>query len=598
MTAKNTMEEGISQADSWNESEKSCETANVGQCTNHVENTDVKEEIIESDSHAEGADSKNDSDADVSECGQKTDNGNPEIQTKVKRIGLAALILSMGILCSRLLGFVRDAVIAYQAGAGVQTDAYNAAFTLPDIMNHFLAGGTLSITFIPLFSAYLLKNDTKKAERLFSLIATTMGLMLLAACLICGVFAVPLVHLLFPKFSPEQLSMTVEMTRIILPGQLFHYLGALMMAVLMARGEFLPSALSPLIYNSCIILCGLLLGGTLGMEGFAVGAVVGAFLGPFLLPMAFLRKKIHYKPEINFKDADFKKYIYLTIPLILGVSLTTVDEWIGRVAGSYLGEGVISWLNYARRLVLVPIVLVGQAAGQAALPYLSQLAAKNDFAQIALTLNRTLKNVVILSMVMMGFFIVLADPMVSLLYERGQFTANDTAQTAMVLRILAGSIVFWTIQMVTVRVYYAAQSTWMPMLLSTIATAASLPVYYFLSKSYGLPGLAAASCIGMAFQAMIVVLFYRRKNEHFNPMTLMKYICLGSAFCLLTAAGSYAGLMLVSLIKIDSHTLRILLELASGGILGGLLAAAAAYFIIPDELKAMTSKVRRKLIHR
>ncbi len=592
MTDKKIMEDGIPQADSRFESEMSHDSAQVVEPGNPVENEADTEANVESvaASVTEEADEK------TAESDNKS--GNPEIQTKVKRIGLAALILSAGILCSRLLGFVRDAVIAYQAGAGIQTDAYNAAFLLPDIMNHFLAGGTLSITFIPLFSAYLLKNDTKKAERLFSLIATTMGLLLLAAILICGFFATPLVHLLFPKFTPDQLVMTVEMTRIILPGQLFHYLGALMMAVLMARGEFLPSALSPLIYNSCIILGGLLLGGTLGMEGFAIGAVVGAFLGPFLLPMVFLRQKLHYKPCVNFKDADFKKYIYLTIPLILGVSLTTVDEWIGRVAGSYLGEGVISWLNYARRLVLVPIVLVGHAAGQAALPYLSQLAAKKDFAEIASTLNRTLKNVVILSMVMMGFFIVLAEPMVSLLYERGQFTAADTAQTAMALRILAGSIVFWTIQMVTVRVYYAAQSTWMPMLLSTIATVASLPVYYFMSKLYGLPGLAAASCIGMAFQAIIVVLFYRRKNAHFHPMTLLKYVFVGALFCVLSGAGSYAGLKLVSLMEIGSHTWRILLELGAGGILGSLLAAVAAFFIVPEELKTMTSKVRRKLLRR
>ena len=594
MAENNIVEEGkaageeISEADSRTESEKPCETEQS--VDNPAKEADKAEESSASDAESSVAEQK------TPESG--TQMANPEIQTKVKRIGLAALVLSMGILCSRLLGFVRDAVIAYQAGAGVQTDAYNAAFLLPDIMNHFLAGGTLSITFIPLFSAYLLKNDTKKAERLFSLIATTMGLLLLAAILVCGIFATPFVHWLFPKFSPDQLAMTVEMTRIILPGQLFHYLGALMMAVLMARGEFLPSALSPLIYNSCIILGGLLLGGTLGMEGFAIGAVVGAFLGPFLLPIGFLRHKLHYKPTVNFKDADFKKYVYLTIPLILGVSLTTVDEWIGRVAGSYLGEGVISWLNYARRLVLVPIVLVGHAAGQAALPYLSQLAAKNDFAEIAATLNRTLKNVVILSMVMMGFFFVLAEPMVSLLYERGQFTAADTAQTAMALRILTGSIVFWTIQMVTVRVYYAAQSTWMPMILSTVATLASLPVYYFMSKLYGLPGLAAASCIGMAFQASIVVLFYRTRNAHFHPTTLLKYVLIGAVFCALSSAGSYAGLKLVSLIEIGSHTWRILLELAAGGILGSLLAAVAAFFIIPNELKAMTSKIRRKLLRR
>jgi putative peptidoglycan lipid II flippase len=197
---------------------------------------------------------------------------NLDKSTRVKRIGFAALILSMGILCSRLLGYVREAVIAWQAGAGSETDAYNAAFMLPDLMNHFLAGGTLSITFIPLFAGYIAKNEPQKAERLFSLIATTMGALLVAAIVLCGIFTTPLAQLLFPGFDAGQIARTVEMTRIILPGQFFHYLGGLMMAVLMARGHFVPSAMAPLIYNLLIIVCGLALGPSMGMKGFAIGA--------------------------------------------------------------------------------------------------------------------------------------------------------------------------------------------------------------------------------------------------------------------------------------------------------------------------------------
>ncbi|MBR4986400.1 MAG: murein biosynthesis integral membrane protein MurJ [Proteobacteria bacterium] len=556
----------------------------IGACEEQKAETARPDAVAEDSS---GAKTTNDETAD----------GN-DVKKKVKRIGVAAVILSAGIMCSRLLGFVRDAVIAYQSGAGAATDAYNAAFLLPDLMNHFLAGGTLAITFIPLFSEYISKDQPKKAERLFSLIATTMGSLLLAAITICYIFTHQLVGVLFPGFDAAQIRETVAMTRIILPGQFFHYIGALMMAVLMARGQFVPSALAPLIYNLMIIVSGLVLGGTLGMKGFAIGALAGAVLGPFLLPLVFLRKKLRYQPVFGFKDADFKKYILLTLPLMLGASLTTVDEWAGRILGSMMPEGSISCLNYARRLVLVPIALVGQAAGQAALPYLSQLAAKGDVAGVADTLHKTLKNVILLSMIMIGFFVVLAEPMVSLVYERGAFSAENAQKTAMVLRLLSISIVFWTIQMVSVRAYYAAQNTLTPMLLTTAATALSIPIYYGLSMSYGLYGLAAASCLGMALQSSCVVAFYHRKNAQFRPLMLVKALGMGLILGASAGLGSYAGLWLVGKLSIEGHLWRVLFELGVSGIFGVICVTCVSLLLIPDELKGFMSKVRRKVLKR
>ena len=332
-----------------------------------------------------------------------THDSQTNMQTRVKRIGFAAIILSMGIFCSRLLGYVREAVIAAQAGAGAATDAYNAAFTLPDIMNHFLAGGTFSITFIPLFASYISKDEPDKAQRLFSLIATTMGIIFTLIVVLCEIFTLPLTQFMFPKFTDIQIADTIRMTRIILPGQIFHYLGGLMMATLMAKGHFTPSAMAPLVYNLLIIICGIILGPSMGMTGFAIGALIGAFLGPFMIPALFLRKKIKYTPIIGFRDEDFKKYVWLTLPLILGASLTTVDDWLGKFIGGTMQQGSISWINYARKLVLVPIAIVGQAAGQAALPYLSQLSAKGEFDKAADTLHNTLKNVIYLSVILIAF---------------------------------------------------------------------------------------------------------------------------------------------------------------------------------------------------
>ena len=245
-----------------------------------------------------------------------------------RKMGLAALMLSAGILLSRLLGYLREAIIAYQQGAGMETDAYNAAFLLPDLMNYFLAGGTLSITFIPLFSSFVAKDREADGWRLFSTIATVMGGILLAGIVLAEVFAPTLVPLLFPGFDGEATARTVELTRIVLPCQLFHYLGGLVLATLMAKGRFAAATLAPLVYNGCIVVFGLALGPSMGMAGFAVGALVGSVLGPFGLSLFLARDIIRFRPSLAVRNASFAKYVLLTLPLMIGVSLMTVDEWL------------------------------------------------------------------------------------------------------------------------------------------------------------------------------------------------------------------------------------------------------------------------------
>ena len=289
-------------------------------------------------------------------------------------MGIAAVILSVSVLLSRVLGFLREAVIAYSHGASAATDAYYAAFTLPDLMNYFLAGGTLSVTFIPLFSAFVSRGDEAGGWRLFSVVATTMGAALLVFTVLLELAAPQIVPLLVPGFDdPKQLELAVLMTRIVIPAQLCFYFGGLLQATLFVREIFWPAAIAPLIYNLCIILFGVLLDPWLGISGFAIGVVVGALLGPLGIPLWAARREVKFAPRFAPRDAGFRQFILLTLPLMLGVGLVTVDEWLLRYFGSLHADGAITWLNNARKLMLVLFAVIGQAAGQAALPYLTRL---------------------------------------------------------------------------------------------------------------------------------------------------------------------------------------------------------------------------------
>ena len=430
-----------------------------------------------------------------------------------RKLTLAALVLSTSVLLSRLLGFVRDALIAYLLGAGTETDAYYAAFTLPDLMNYFLAGGTLSITFIPLYTRFIAKGRDEAGDRLVSVVLTNMGLLLTAMLVLGEVFAPELVAMLFPGFGATELARTTELTRIVMPAQLFFYVGGVLSAVLMARERFVAVAAVPLVYNFSIIAFGLVLHSSMGVAGFSVGAVVGAFLGPFLIPLLAVRKGIRFRPRLNFRDRDFVRYVKLTLPLMLGVSLLTADEWIGRFFGSSMESGTITWLNNARRLMLVPMALIGQAAGQAALPFLSRLVAEQREKDMRQVLSATLRAAVYLSILCAAFAAVFSDAIIAVVYQRGAYLVSDSVRTANILLCFCPAIVGWTAQVVAVRGFYANSDTVRPMIIGTVVTGLCLPLYAAFGERWDAEGLALATSAGIVLNAAATLLLLSKRYQ-------------------------------------------------------------------------------------
>ncbi len=428
-----------------------------------------------------------------------------------QRMGLAAVILAVSILLSRVLGFLRDAVIANQYGASAMTDAYYAAFTLPDLMNYFLAGGTLSITFIPLFSSYVSRNDEEGGWRLFSTVATTMGCALILVSTLGIVFAPTLVGLLNPGFSDaEQMQMAVTMTRIVIPAQIAFYLGGLLQATLFVREVFWPSAIAPLIYNGSIILGGLLLDPWFGIQGFAIGVVIGAVLGPLALPLWAARKTMRFQFRFAPRDADFRAFLWLTLPLMVGVSLVTVDEWLLKYFGSMHEQGAITWLNNSRKLMMVLFAVIGQAAGQAALPYLSRMFHEGNEREMGEMLAQSLQRVIFLSIISAAGLIAIAYPLVHLVFRHGEFSLADADGTAELLVFFSFGLMAWSAQTVMVRGFYARQDTITPMIIGTVVAVCVLPIYYLFDHFFGLAGLAGATSLGITINVVVTAIVYRR----------------------------------------------------------------------------------------
>lgn len=512
------------------------------------------------------------------------------------RMGAAALILSVSILLSRVLGFLREAIIAHLHGASAATDAYYAAFTLPDLMNYFLAGGTLSITFIPLFSEHLSKDDEAGGWRLFSTVATTMGTILVVFTVIAWVLTPELVPHLFPGFggNAEQLALTVRMTRIVLPAQLAFYFGGLIQATLFVRETFWPSAISPLIYNLGIILGGVILAPWFGIEGFAVGVLAGAVLGPLGVPLWAARKQIVFRPRFAPTDPDFRKFVWVTIPLMFGVSLVTVDEWLLRYFGSMHAEGAISWLNNSRKLMMFGFAVIGQAAGQAALPYLTRLYHQGKRQELADMLSNSLRRVAFISMIAAAGLIALAKPIVFVVFRRGAYSEADASVTAGLLMIFSVGLAAWAVQTLAVRGFYAREDTWTPMILGSIVTVLSVPIYYLLNQRYGLQGLALSTTIGMSVNAVATVVVFRSRGGMLPIAPVGVGALRGLVFAALCGvpayltAGALQDLELTGLV----HNLVVL---GGGAGVFAVIAVLLAAIWRPDELEVVVAKILRKL---
>jgi putative peptidoglycan lipid II flippase len=227
----------------------------------------------------------------------------------IKRsITIASAIMMASVFLSRVLGVVREMVLGSYAGTGSKMDAYVAAFLLPEIVNHLLAGGFMSVTFIPIFQKHIAAGRRDLAWKTFSNLITTGSLVIAALTAVCLLYTENILGLMGKHIAnPEQLALTARMTRIILPAQIFFYWGALLMAVQYAEKRFFIPALAPLIYNLGIILGGVVLSPWLGIEGFAWGVLGGSIIGNFLVQAWGARASgMSFKPLVNLWDPDLR----------------------------------------------------------------------------------------------------------------------------------------------------------------------------------------------------------------------------------------------------------------------------------------------------
>ncbi len=429
-----------------------------------------------------------------------------------QKMGTAAIIMALSVLVSRFMGLLRDKVISWQFGAGGEADIYFAAFVVPDFLNYLLAGGYVSITLIPLLTRCF-EKDAEDAWRFFGTVFCWATCAIGLLSVLAWIAAPSLARIVAPGFDAAQCVRLATFLRIVLPAQVFFLPGACLSAILYIRRQFSVPALVPLIYNGCILLFGTglpMLGIVSGMEGFCWGVLAGACAGAFVLPLLAVRRGgFRFVP--SFRHALMGRFILLALPLMIGQSVVVLDEQFVRIFGSMAGDGAVSLLNYARRIMMVPVGVIAQAAGVASFPFLASLAARGDMDAFRGTLNRTLTSSMIIAVPVVVWMVLASGPVLGFIFEGGSFSVSHTAGAVPLLQLMLLAVPFWMLQQVTGRAFYAMQDTVTPAVIGTAATLAAFPCFLVLAPRLGAPGVALVTSLSIVLYAIILMAFAGRR---------------------------------------------------------------------------------------
>lgn len=443
-------------------------------------------------------------------------NGAPaESGTEKKKVAKAAGVVGISTLLSRILGFVRDVVIAWFFGAGMSSDAFFVAFRIPNLLRRLFAEGSLSISFIPVFTEYLNKKGKEEAYILACSAFRSLSV-ILTLVTIAGILASPLiVHLIAPGFAgdPQKYHLTVFLTKIVFPYIFFICLVALSMGILNVLGHFAAPALAPVFLNLAIIFSALVLAPriTPPVAALAIGVLIGGVL-QLLLQVPFLLKHgVRFWKKAPFFHPGLKRVAVLMGPAVFGAAVYQINILVGTLLASLLPEGSVSYLYYADRIVQFPIGIFAIAMATAVLPSLSRQSANKDMQGMADTFSYAIRLILFITLPAMFGLIALRVPIVSLLFKRGEFGMISTQMTAQALLYYCAGLWAFSAVRIAVSTFYSIQDTRTPVITATLSICVNILAGILLMGPMGHAGLALST--SLASVVNLLLLLYELKKR-------------------------------------------------------------------------------------
>jgi putative peptidoglycan lipid II flippase len=496
----------------------------------------------------------------------------------------SAGVIGIATMTSRVLGLVRDQVLAYFFGAGDAMDAFRIAFRLPNVLRDLFAEGALSAALLPAFTRALATGDRVAAWRLASNVITVL-LLVSGGVVVAGIaFAEPLVNLYAAGFRavPGKLGLTIRLTRIMFPFLAMVTTAAVAMAMLNALHRFFIPALSPAMFNVATIVCAVIavpLSPRLGIEpivAIAAGTLIGGLGQIFLQWPALRREGFRYRPILDVRDPWLRETSRLMVPGVAGLAAVQMNLFVNSWLAAGLGTGAVSWLDYAFRLMYMPIGLFGISIATASLPTISGHAASRNDPGIRRAVSSGLRMMLMLNVpAMLGLF-VLATPIVRLIFERGQFTPADTEATAAALVCYAPGLMGYSAVKLVSPSFYAMGNSRIPVIASAASVAFNIALNLVLVRSLGHRGLALGTAAAALLNAgMLLVLLRVRLGGLEGGRLLVAAVKISLAALAMAVAAYYSERALYAPFAGDTLAAQAVRVFGAIGIGIGVLSIAA-----------------------
>jgi putative peptidoglycan lipid II flippase len=482
-------------------------------------------------------------------------------------------------LLSRISGFLRDVIIANLFGAGLYTDAFFAAFRIPNILRRLLAEGTLTISFVPIFTEYLANKSKEEAFDLVNISFSFISILLIIVSIIGIIFSPIIVKIITPGFSSYKFDLTVLLNRIMFPYIFFIGLVALSMGILNSLKHFLAPALSPVLLNISMILSAVLLYKYTNppIIALALGVIIGGCF-QFLLQIPFLIKKgLKFRFNLNYSHPAIKEIFLLALPASTGAAVYQINIFVSLILASFLKEGSISYLYYANRLIELPLGVFAVALGTVVLPAMSKQASLNNIEEFKETFAFSVRFVLFFTIPAMIGLIVLGVPVINILFERGRFNFEDTILTSKALFFY--SLGLWAISLtrITSTAFYSLKDTKTPVKAATLSFLVGIVASVILMFPLKHAGLALATSIASFVNIGILVYLFNKKIGGIDIRAIL------SSVSKITISSTIMGIILYILYDkyfILSSPLIERISLLGGIIILGILIFISISYII------------------
>lgn len=511
----------------------------------------------------------------------------------------AAGVVGFWTALSRVLGYVRDMVTALFLGAGFGADAFIMAFRIPNLLRRFSGEGALSAAFIPTFVETLQHEGRQEAAKL-ARITFTFTALVLSVITLAGVLLSPwIVHFVAPGFlaDPDKFQLTVELNRLMFPYIFFISLVALCAGILNSMGHFSAPAAAPVVLNLSMIATVAFMTTywhTPAYTALAWGVLIAGVLQLALQIPFMVRRGVRLWPDFEFGNPALKRIGVLFVPAAFTGAVYQINVFVGSILASWLPAGGVSWLYYADRVVELPLGIFAIALGTAVLPSMSRLVANGDLKGLTRSLSYSLRFIAFFTIPASLALIVLREPIVSILFQRGRFSATDTTETSYALLCYAVGLWAFSGLKVVTQGFFSLKDTRTPMHVSIAAVIVNLAAGLLLMKPMAQGGLALATSLSAAFNVVTLFAILVRRLGGFPLGDLLSSLLRISAASLVMAA-------LLAMMRPLGHwttglTLTNLLVL-SGSIAGGLAVFLLAAWVFKcrelTSLIALLTKRRR-----